>query len=283
MHRMEIQMQEQNTSAPALFRYDDQTIVRAIPDAFGAGKVGFVLADLCTAVAIANPRNVAARLDDDQKGVRPVDTLGGLQQMTVVSEAGMYEVVLRSDKPEAVAFRRWLTGTVLPEIRKTGQYGAVAQISNRDLARMVIEEADRADKAETRLAVERKHRAAIEGGDGIHLTDFGKKYFSEVPARKFDAHLYGKGWLINQKNTRIRPDGEVRDGVDHRKPTAKGRPYIYGHDQGNYGGKRRFQARVRPQMEIALRDALAAEGLPVNEHSTGLVLITNDEIRELGA
>lgn len=160
---------------------------------------------------------------------------------------------------------------------------SVAQISNRDLARMVIEEADRADKAETKLAIEQKHRAAIEGGDGIHLTDFGKKYFSEVPARKFDAHLYDKGWLINQKNTRIRPDGEVRDGVDHRKPTAKGRPYIYGHDQGNYGGKRRFQARVRPQMEIELRDALAAEGLPVNTHSTGLVLITNDEMKELGA
>jgi len=276
-------MQDQNTSAPALFRYDDQTIVRAIPDAFGAGEVGFVLADLCTAVAIANPRNVAARLDDDQKGVRPVDTLGGTQQMTVVSEAGMYEVVLRSDKPEAVAFRRWITGTVLPEIRKTGQYGAVAQISNRDLARMVIEEADRADKAETKLAVERKHRAAIEGGDGIDPTTFGKKFFSDVRKTDFDKHLYDHGYLINQLNTRVRPDGSVTNGYDHRKPTAKGRRYFYAHDTGNHGGRRRSQPRVRPQMEIELRDALAAEGLPVNEHSTGLVLITNDEIRELGA
>ncbi|AKJ72049.1 Rha family transcriptional regulator [Gordonia alkanivorans] len=139
------------------------------------------------------------------------------------------------------------------------------------------------EKAEKRLAVEQKHRAAIEGGDGIHLTDFGKKYFSEVPARKFDEHLYAKGWLINQRNTRVRADGSIRDGYDHRKPTAKGRRFIYDHDQGNYGGKRRFQPRVRPQMEIALRDALAAEGLPVNTHSTGLVLITNEEMKELGA
>jgi phage regulator Rha-like protein len=143
--------------------------------------------------------------------------------------------------------------------------------------------AARADKAEKRVEVEQRHRHAIEGGDGIHLTDFGKKYFSEVAARKFDDHLYSRGWLINQRGARIRADGEVRDGHDHRKPTAKGRPYIYDHDQGNHGGKRRFQARVRPQMEIALRDALAAEGLPVNTHSTGLVLITNDELKELRA
>ncbi|WRQ08181.1 antirepressor [Mycobacterium phage dwieneke] len=141
----------------------------------------------------------------------------------------------------------------------------------------------RAEKAERKLEVEQRHRRAIEGGDGIHLTDFGKKYFSEVPARKFDEHLYSHGWLINQHNTRVRADGAVRDGYDHRKPTAKGRPYIYDHDQGNYGGRRRFQPRVRPQKEIELRDRLAAEGLPVNEHSTGLVLITNDDLKELGA
>lgn len=274
-------MRDQSISAPALFRYDDETAVRVVTI---DSEPWFVLNDLCRALGMARSASqVADRLDKGVRQAYPLQTAGGTQQATIVSEPGMYEVVLRSDKPEAVAFRRWLTGTVLPEIRKTGQYGAVAQISNRDLARMVIEEADRADKAETRLAVERKHRAAIEGGDGIHLTDFGKKYFSEVPARKFDAHLYGKGWLINQKNARTRPDGEVRDGVDHRKPTAKGRPFIYGHDQGNYGGKRRFQARVRPQMEIQLRDALAAEGLPVNTHSAGLVLITNDEMKELGA
>lgn len=136
----------------------------------------------------------------------------------------------------------------------------------------------RADKAEKKLEVEQRHRRAIEAGDGIHLTDFGKKYFSEVPARKFDEHLYSKGWLINQHNTRVRADGSIRDGYDHRKPTAKGRPYIYDHDTGNYGGKRRFQPRVRPQKEIELRDALAAEGLPVNEHSTGLITVSRDQL-----
>lgn len=144
-------------------------------------------------------------------------------------------------------------------------------------------ERDRADKAEKQVEIEQRHRRAIEGGDGILLTDFGKKYFSEVRHTDFFEHLYAKKWLIDQRGTRVRPDGEIRDGHDHRKPTYKGRPFIYEHDNGVHGGKRRFQPRVRPQREIELRDALAAEGLPVNAHSTGLVLITNDELKGLGA
>ncbi|UQE74238.1 hypothetical protein MYK68_16120 [Gordonia sp. PP30] len=141
----------------------------------------------------------------------------------------------------------------------------------------------RADRAERRLAVEQRRRAAIEGGDGIDLTTFGKKYFSDVRKTDFDKHLYSQGYLINQHNTRERADGSFADGYDHRKPTAKGREFIYAHDTGNYGGRRRFVPRVRPQREIALRDALASEGLPVNEHSSGLVLLSADELKELGA
>lgn len=83
-----------------------------------------MLADLCAVLDIANPRNASARLAPDMKGVRPMDTPGGSQNLTVVSEAGMYEVVIRSDKPDAVRFRRWITSDVLPTIRKTEAHGA---------------------------------------------------------------------------------------------------------------------------------------------------------------
>jgi ASC-1-like (ASCH) protein len=146
---------------------------------------------------------------------------------------------------------------------------------------IAMSERARADKAEQRVEVEQKHRRAIEGGDGILLTDFGKKYFSEVRHTDFFEHLYKKKWLIDQRNTRINAEGEVRDGYDHGKPSFKGRPFIYEHDRGTHGGKRRFQSRVRPQREVELRDALAAEGLPVNAHSSGLVLISNAELEEL--
>ncbi|WP_255376477.1 BRO family protein, partial [Mycobacterium sp. NS-7484] len=85
----------------------------------------FVLADLCVVLGIANVGNVADRLD--QVNIRRTDVenaRGQMRQTVVVNEAGMYEVVIRSDKPEAVAFRRWITGTVLPEIRRTGSFKA---------------------------------------------------------------------------------------------------------------------------------------------------------------
>lgn len=141
----------------------------------------------------------------------------------------------------------------------------------------------RAEVAEQRAEIEGRHRRAIEGGDGILLTDFGKKYFSEVRHTDFFEHLYTKRWLIDQRGSRVLPNGDVRNGHDHGKPTYKGRPFIYEHDTGLHGGQRRFQSRVRPQREIEFRDALAAEGLTVNEHSTGLVLVGRDEMKGLGA
>ena len=90
--------------------------IRVMTDA--QGEPWFVLKDVCNALGITNTRNVSARLDEDMKGVRPVDTLGGTQQLTVINEVGLYEVIIRSDKPEATQFRRWVTSEVLPSIRK---------------------------------------------------------------------------------------------------------------------------------------------------------------------
>lgn len=86
------------------------------------GEPWFVLKDVCNILGVVNDRNVAARLDEDEKGVCQMDTLGGTQNVTVVSESGLYHVILRSDKPEAAPFRKWVTSEVLPSIRKNGAY-----------------------------------------------------------------------------------------------------------------------------------------------------------------
>lgn len=86
------------------------------------GDPWWVLRDVCAVLGIENSRNASRRLDDDEKGVHLVDTLRGAQKMTVVNESGLYSVILRSDKPEAKAFKRWITHEVLPAIRKTGRY-----------------------------------------------------------------------------------------------------------------------------------------------------------------
>lgn len=88
------------------------------------GEPWWVLLDVCRVLGIQNHRDVVKRLDDDEKGVDSIDTPGGPQEMTVINESGLYSVILRSDKPEAKAFKRWVTHEVLPSIRRTGTYTA---------------------------------------------------------------------------------------------------------------------------------------------------------------
>ena len=83
----------------------------------------FVAKDVCDCLDLANSRDAVSRLDDDEKGVGKVDTLGGSQDMMLVSESGLYTLIMRSNKPEAKVFRKWVTSEVLPSIRKTGGYG----------------------------------------------------------------------------------------------------------------------------------------------------------------
>lgn len=90
------------------------------------GEPWFVAKDVCECLELGNPRTSIALLDEDEKGVHTMDTPGGAQEMSIVSEAGLYSLILRSRKPEAKAFKRWITHEVLPTIRRTGQYGGYA-------------------------------------------------------------------------------------------------------------------------------------------------------------
>jgi prophage antirepressor-like protein len=83
------------------------------------GEPLFVLKDICGALDLKNISDVASRLDEDGVGTTEViDNLGRTQKTNVVTEAGLYEVIFMSRKPEAKAFRRWVFEEVLPSIRK---------------------------------------------------------------------------------------------------------------------------------------------------------------------
>lgn len=86
------------------------------------GEPWFVGKDVCKALGIAKYRDVADRLDADERAPVRVDTLGGAQEMICINESGLYNVILRSDKPAAKPFRKWVTAEVLPAIRKNGGY-----------------------------------------------------------------------------------------------------------------------------------------------------------------
>lgn len=91
------------------------------------GEPWFIAKDVCEVLEHTNSRVALERLDDDEKGVSTVYTHGGPQEMAIINEAGLYSLILTSRKPEAKAFKRWVTHDVLPSIRKTGKYETPAR------------------------------------------------------------------------------------------------------------------------------------------------------------
>lgn len=120
------------------------------------GEPWFIAADVCRALDVKNGRDAVSRLDDDEKGVALTDTLGGKQEMAAVSEAGLYALVLSSRKPEAKAFKRWVTHDVLPSIRKHGAY------MTEEILQKTLENPDFLIGLATQLKEEREKRLAAE-------------------------------------------------------------------------------------------------------------------------
>ena len=120
------------------------------------GESWWVLKDVCGILGISKYRDTASRLDEDERGSVRVDTPGGEQEMTVINESGLYNVILRSDKPEAKPFRKWVTSEVLPSIRKHGAYMTPQKIEEALL------NPDTIIKLATNLKAEREKRMELE-------------------------------------------------------------------------------------------------------------------------
>ena len=109
------------------------------------GNPWWVLADVCEILGIVSVGNASDRLDDDEKSTlrltEGATTDGtGNPNATVINESGLYTVILRSDKPDAKRFRKWITSEVLPSIRKTGSYGGSPIIPNLSLSGVKMRE-----------------------------------------------------------------------------------------------------------------------------------------------
>ena len=103
-----------------IFRKDEFGAVRAVTL---EGEPWFVAADVCRVLGLGNSSQAISKLDDDEKsGVIISDPHGREQETRCINEPGLYALVLSSRKPEAKAFKRWITHEVIPSIRKTGGY-----------------------------------------------------------------------------------------------------------------------------------------------------------------
>lgn len=124
--------------------------VRVFQDAQGAPW--FVMADVCRVLEIANPRDAASRLDDDEKNtVGITDGTPGNPNQIIINESGLYSLILTSRKAEAKAFKKWVTGQVLPSIRKTGTYNAMTA-SSTDLITLLENTAQALRERDAKIA-----------------------------------------------------------------------------------------------------------------------------------
>ena len=86
------------------------------------GEPWWIARDVCDPLGLDNVSQAVSKLDPDERGIISSDTPSGPQDMLVINESGLYSLILRSRKPEAKRFKRWITHEVLPSIRKTGSY-----------------------------------------------------------------------------------------------------------------------------------------------------------------
>lgn len=147
-----------------IFTYND-TEIRTVEKDDG---LWWVLADVCRALELTNSRIVAERLDEDERCKFDLPRQG---ETWCVNEPGLYNVILRSDKPEAKDFKRWVTHEVLPSIRKTGEYKTPRKAMT-DYQQMM---------ADTRMRNARIQSARI-------LTQLAKQYEGTTYEQVLNAH-----------------------------------------------------------------------------------------------
>ncbi len=194
------------------------------------GEPWWVLKDVCEVLGISKYRDTAARLEDDERELIRVDTLGGAQEMLCVNESGLYNVILRSDKPEAKPFRKWITSEVLPSIRRHGAYMTPetleAAILNPDLLiRLCTALKDEQDKnkalqaANSTLAVDNqimKPKADYfdEIVDRSLLTNFRETAKQlQIKEKEFIRFLLDRKYIYRDKKGKIQPYADKNSGL----------------------------------------------------------------------
>lgn len=203
-----------------IFNYNENQIRTVEKD----GEPWFVLKDVCDVLALGSPHKVSDRIDADERNLIPlIDSIGRSQDMVIINESGLYNVILRSDKPEAKPFRKWVTSEVLPTIRKHGMYATA------DTLDKMIASPEFGIQLLTKLKEEQEKRKELEAQI---KEDEPLKVFAHSVQASQDSILVGdlakllrqNGVPIGQKRLFdwLRQNGYlIKDGVSRNMPTQR--------------------------------------------------------------
>ena len=194
-----------------------------------AGALWFVLGDVCRVLEIANPADAAGRLDDDERDIVIADTPGGRQEVTAINESGLYKLVLRSRKPSAKRFSKWVTAEVLPTIRRSGGYGmpTLPQLDDVTLRALLLGKMDQVDglKAENdQLATKAHTLDRLTNADGAVPPTQAAKLIGAKPGRLFD-WLEEHGWTYHGADGLVARQPRIDAGLMIHRAHRIDRPY----------------------------------------------------------
>ena len=209
-----------------IFNYENNAVRTTLKN----GEIWWVLKDVCDVLHLSNSRRVAERLDDDEKSnvtqsdFRNYDFEVPNRGLTMINESGLYKVILRSDKPEAKNFMRWVTHEVLPSIRKHGAY------ITSDKMEELMNDPDTWVKLIRTLQQERREKTMLQNqidqdrpkvifADAVAIAD------TDILVGELAKILKSNGIEIGQNRLfeRLRTDGFLirRDGSDYNMPTQR--------------------------------------------------------------
>ncbi|WP_159259987.1 BRO family protein [Komagataeibacter xylinus] len=205
---------------PTLFRFEGKPLnVQADEN----GDLWFHAGDVCRVLELSNVTMTLRVLDEDEKGLKSIETLGGKQEVNCVTEPGLYKLISRSRKPEAKRFDRWVRHEVLPTIRKTGSYSIERQFDiPKTLSEALRLAADQAEEIEelkhenAALAPKAQIHDKIADSDGLYNLNLSAKA-ANMPPRQFTSAAHQYGFIFRQGKKWNAYSDKVKAGHCHVK------------------------------------------------------------------
>ncbi|MGI5085519.1 phage antirepressor [Treponema putidum] len=199
--------------------------------------VWFIAKDICDILGLSDVSRSVEKLEDDEKLIRKIFVSGQNRDILIINESGLYTLIIRSNKPEARQFRKWVTAEVLPSIRKHGLYAVDELLNNPDMAIKAFQ-ALKEERA-ARIEAERKNAVLMHVSKTYTATEIAKE-IGLKSANELNRELEKRGIQFKVNNTWV-PKADYADKgffdikqevldtgtvIYHRRITQNGRTFI---------------------------------------------------------